>query len=649
MTRFPRVFSPIRIGTLQVKNRLAFAPVSTELGNADGTVSPSMLEYYERRARGGVGLLIVEAAFPDPRGRRLPHHLFIHNDSFIPGLSDLAKCIKGAGAAAILQMAHGGRSSVSAITGYTPVAPSSIPTEVTHVSAQGELPRQLTIDEIHALVQDFAAAAARARDAGFDGVEIHGGHGYLISNFLSPEANLRSDMYGGDIANRARFYREIIEAMRARLGKDYPIIARINCRDYTKGGLEFADSMVAAQLLEKAGADAIHLTGGVHASQPPVMIAPMSLPAGMLVPYAAQLKPHLRVPVITVNRIHNLTFAEEILEKGSADMVAMGRALVADPDLPAKAEKGQVEDIVPCISCNECTTAIWQEHRIGCTVNPAAGQELKMKKKEGARTAKRVTVIGGGVAGMSCAITAARLCHKVTLCEQTSSLGGSLRLAMLPPDRGTLPGLLAYFQRQVEKSNIDVRLSAQLTSAEARALAPDVFVVATGAVPFAPPIPGVNGNNVVQGAEALQHPEKVGKRCVIYGGGMVAVELADLLASKHGVQTMMVVRSDILKKSPATDKEYYQVRLKELGVQVLRNTRVVEIKPRSVVIEPDSGWRQEILDVDTFALATGWEPNNGLASQLSQAGFRTITVGDAVKARKLRDAIREGTLAAFDI
>lgn len=648
--RFPLLFTPIRIGTLEVKNRLAFAPVSTELGNADGTVSPAMLEYYEVRARGGVGMVIVEAAFPDPRGRRLPHHLFLHDDSFIPGLSELAKRIKDAGAAAILQMAHGGRSSVSAITGYTPVAPSPVATEVTHVSSQGEMPRQLTIQEIRALVQDFAAGAARARKAGFDGVELHGGHGYLLSNFLSPEANLRSDEYGGDIAGRSRFYRELVEAIKARLGKDFPVIARINCRDYTRGGLEFADSMVATQILEKAGADAIHLTGGVHASQPPVMIAPMSQPAGLLVPYAAQLKPLLHVPLITVNRIHDPALAEDILEKGSADMVAMGRALVADPYLPAKARNGNAEDIVPCISCNECTLAIWQEHRIACTVNPAAGQELKVKKKEESpRTPRRVAVIGGGVAGMSCAFTAARLGHTVTLYEQDSALGGLLRLAMLPPDRGTLPGLLSHLQRQIDQSGVEVRLGKQMTLEEARDLSPDVFVIATGAVPFLPPVPGIDGRNVLQGTEALQHPEKVGRRCVIFGGGMVAVELADLLSSKHGVQTIMVVRSDILKKAPATDREYYLVRLGEVGVEVLRNTQLIEVKPRSVVIEPPSGWRREILDVDTVAVATGWEPRDHLASQLAGAGFRTMTVGDAVKARKLRDAIREGTMAALEV
>lgn len=647
--KFPKLFSPIRIGTLEVKNRLVFAPVSTELGSPDGKVTPQMLEYYEERARGGVGLVIVEAAFPDPRGRRLPHHLFIHDDDFLPGLQEFARRIKGAGAGAILQLAHGGRSCVSSITGSTPVAPSPIATEVTHVSARGEVPKQLTVEEIQRLVQDFIAAAVRAQKAGFDGVEIHGGHGYLISNFLSPEANLRTDLYGGDINNRVRFYREIVEGTRNRLGKDFLILARINCRDYTPRGLEFPDTIIAARALEKAGADAIHLTGGVHASEPPVMLAPMFIPAGLFVDYAAQLKPHLGIPVIAVNRIHDPALAEEILRKGAADMVAMGRALVADPRLPAKAQKGEIEDIVPCISCNECTSAIWQEHKIGCTVNPLAGKELELKDRWGSRASKRVVIIGGGVAGISCAITAARLGHKVTLYEKDTSLGGLLRLAMLPPGRDTLSRLLSYFQRQVEKSGVEVRLGKPLTLAEARSLAPDVFVVATGATPFTPDIPGTEGKNVMQGTQALQHPERVGKRCLIYGGGMVAIELADTLASRHNVQTMIVVRSDILKKAPASDREHYLSRLTESGIEVLRNTQVLEIKPNSVVIQPANGWRREILEVDTVIVATGWTPGGHLAAELSRGGFHTIAIGDAVEARKLRDAIREGMMAALDI
>jgi 2-enoate reductase len=312
--------------------------------------------------------------------------------------------------------------------------------------------------------------------------------------------------------------------------------------------------------------------------------------------------------------------------------------------------RGDIEDIVPCISCNECAQSIYSIGRIACTVNPLAGSELNLKDKmERKRSPKRVVVVGGGVAGMSCAITAANLNYKVTLFEQQNFLGGLLRMAMLAPNRDTLPRLLAYFEKQVQKSGVEVRLGTSLTLAEARELRADAFVVATGATPLVSPISGVDRVNVMLGIEALQHPSKVGQRCVIYGGGLLAVELADLLMTQDKHQIMLIVRSDILKKANIADRMYYSNRLKDSGVEVLRNTQIVEIRPTGVVIEPPNHWKREILDVDTVIIATGWRPLDQLATELSASGFKTITIGDALEPRKLLNAIHEGMLAALDV
>jgi 2,4-dienoyl-CoA reductase-like NADH-dependent reductase (Old Yellow Enzyme family)/thioredoxin reductase len=650
MNRFSKLFSPIRIGRLEVKNRLVFAPMSCELANLDGSVSPEMLAYYEERARGGAGLVIVETTHVDQRGKRLPQNPFIDEDRLIPGLRELAQSIKATGALACVQLCHGGTGCVSDITGSPPLGPSPIPCKVTHVSPkEGEMPEELTVEQIHRITEAFVAGAVRARKAGFDAVEVHGAHGYLISNFLSPDVNRRTDSYGGDIRNRTRFFEEIVRGIKEKIGSDFLVIARLNCRDYVEGGLEFPDSIVASQIVEKAGADAIHLSGGVHSSNPCIIAAPMSLPPGVFVEYAAQLKQHVDVPVITVNRIHDPVLAEEILERGDADMVAMGRALVADPQLPSKAMECNTEDIVPCVSCNECFGSIYGG-RITCTVNPFAGRELIRRVKIGQkRSPKRVVVIGGGVAGMSCAITAAKLKHQITLFEQQPFLGGLLRIAYLAPNRDTLSRLLAYFERQLQKSGVEVILGKSLTLPEAQELAADVFVIATGATPSLPPIPGVDRQIVLKGIEALRNPGRVGQNCVIYGGGLLAVELADLLITQSERQIMLIVRSTILKKANFSDKLYYLTILRDFGIEVLQNTKIVEIRPASVVIEPPNHWRREILDVDTVVMATGWRPSNYLATDLAARGYRTVTVGDALEPRKLLNAIHEGTLSAFDI
>jgi len=636
---------------MEIKNRLVFPPISSELANPDGTISAKMMEFYEERARGGAGLVIVETTYIDRRGKRLPRNPLVDDDAFISGLHDLAKSIQRGGAKSCLQLCHGGIACVRSVTGSPPVGPSRVSCEITHVSEQeGETAEELTLEQIHQLIDAFIAGAGRAREAGFDAVEIHGAHGYLVSNFFSPDVNHRTDAYGGDIRNRARFCEEIVRGIKKRVDGRLPVITRLNCRDYMRRGLEFPDAIAASRILEKAGADAIHLSGGVHSSIPFMIGAHMSMPAGVFVKYAAELRKHIHLPVIAVNRIHDPDLAEEILEHGEADMVAMGRALLADPYLPAKAQAGHQEDIVPCLSCNECFASLYAGS-IACTVNPAAGRELSLKERMAKRDSpRRVVVVGGGVGGMACAITAARVGHRVTIFERQPFLGGVLRMAMLGPNREPLKRLVAYFERQVEASSAEVRLSSRLSSSEAEALKADVYVVATGAKSFVPNIPGIDREIVLPGIEVLQDPSRAGRHCVIYGGGLLAAELADLLMTEDPRrQITMVVRSEILKKANFSDKTYYLKRLKEHGIKVLERTLIVEIGANSVVLESADKWRLKILDVDTVMTATGWVPVNGLANELAAAGLRVITVGDALMPRKLLNAIHEGTSAALDI
>ena len=649
--RKSELFSPIPIGSLELKNRIVFPAASSELGNPNGSASLDLIEYYAQRAIGGAAMVIVEAAYVDRRGKRLHKNLLVDNDEFIPSLRVLASAIKKAGARAALQLNHGGRACIAAITGVQPVAPSRIPAKSTSVSPKGEMPRELTLKEIRQIVEAFGAAAVRAKAAGFEAVEVHGAHGYLISNFLSPEANHRTDKYGGSIRNRARLFVEVVREVKRRVRKGFPVIARLNCQDYLLGGLEFTDAIVAAQLLEKAGADALHVSGGVHSSEPYITVANMTFPLGVFADYAARLKQVTKIPVIAVNRIHDPIFAEQLLKRGAADLVAMGRPLIADPYLPAKARAGELEDITPCVACNECLTSIYNSGRVACTANPFAGQELGMKGKGQNAHPKRVVVIGGGPAGMSCAVTAAKLGHKVTLFEKNTSLGGLLRLAILPPKRETLDKLLVYLEHQVAKAGIDVRLGQEFKPELCNSLAAEVYVVATGAEPLIPSIPGVNSENLIQATQALLEPHRLGQHCVVIGAGLVGIEVADFVVSQGNLRRVVVIEntSEIMRNAPGADIIHYRSRMRDFGVEILTRTQVTQIKRRSVVIELPNGWREEILDVDTVILATGWKPDKIMASELTNRGVKTVTIGDAAQPRKLINAIQEGAMAAFDV
>ena len=359
---FPHLFSPARIGSLELPNRIVFAATSSELADREGLVTDDMVEYYVERARGGAGLIVVEATYVDPRGKRLHHNAMLHDDRYIPGMRRLVGAVHAAGARTALQLNDGGRESVPEVSGALPRAPSALPSRFTAVG-DGVIPQELTVAEIQELVRSFTEAARRARTAGFDAVELHGAHGYLIGQFLSPESNHRRDGYGGDTPRRARFFVELVEAIKRELGREYPVICRMNGRDLVPGGLELDEAVEIGVLLQAAGADAVSVSGGIHASRPYAIIPGMSVPRGCYVPYAEAFKQRLTVPIMAVGRINTPALAEEILSSGRADLICLSRALLADPHFPAKARSGQVDRIVPCIACNECIATIHRYSR----------------------------------------------------------------------------------------------------------------------------------------------------------------------------------------------------------------------------------------------------------------------------------------------
>ena len=460
MAPYQELFRPGRIGGLDIPNRMVFAATSSELADGNGLVTDEMVEFYAERARGGTGLIVVEATYVEQAGKRLKHNAMLHDDGCIAGMAKLVAAVQRAGARIALQLNHGGRESIPEVSGAVPLAPSPLPSGYTGVG-DAVIPRELTIAEIERIILRFAEAAVRAREAGYDAVEIHGAHGYLVGQFLSPACNKRGDRYGHDTPGRARFGVELVQAIKAHAGADYPVIFRMNARDHVPGGLELEEAVEIAALLEVAGADAISVSGGLHASRPYMIIPGMAVGHACYADCSAAVRRRVEIPVMTVGRINTPGLAERILERGEADYICLSRALIADPYFAAKARSGQAERIAPCIACNECIATVHLHEGLACTVNPMVSRELALKPLLARRSpAKRLAVIGGGAAGMAAATTAAKRGHQVHLFEKAGQLGGQLTLAHQPPHREEIERLLDYFRAEVERLEVTVSLNA---------------------------------------------------------------------------------------------------------------------------------------------------------------------------------------------
>lgn len=644
MNRFPTLFSPARFGGLEVPNRVVFAATSSELGDADGFLGDAGIEYYVERARGGVGLIVVEATYVEKEGVRLVKNVMVHDDRYIPQLRKLTDAVHREGARIALQLAHGGREAVQKVSGSVPLAPSAIPSQFIGFD-RGVVPKQLTIPEIERIVQRFVDAAVRAKKAGFDAVELHGAHGYLISQFFSPSANHRTDRYGGDVAGRARFCVEIVQGIRRTLG-DYPVIVRMNGSDYSPGGLELDDACRIAELLEEAGADALSVSGGVHSSRPYRIIPGMAVERNCFSAETAAIRRTVSIPIMCVGRIKTPEMAEEILARGDADFICLSRALLADPAFAAKAREGVPEQIAPCIACNECLANTYYQEGIACTVNPFVGREYEFKKILMTKVPrKKVAVIGSGAAGLAAAITAATKGHEVHVFERQSHVGGQLRLASTPPNREEIGTLLEYYVRELARLQVPVHLNREIPASELEEQGFDTVVIATGARPVKPKVPGADLPHVMSGWECLTGAREAGHRCVVVGGGLVGIEVADHLA-EHGRQVTLVARSELLKKAVHADFVHFTDRIASLGIEVLTHTDILSVGPDSVEIQPKGRLRRTLHGVDTVVFCLGYESRRDEAQQYLGRRYDVHFVGDVAGPRKFFEAIKEGTLEA---
>ncbi|MGI9951681.1 FAD-dependent oxidoreductase [Moorellaceae bacterium AZ2] len=633
--------SPIKIGRLELKNRMIMAPMVTNYAYHDGSVTDRLVAYHAERARGGVGLIIVEAAYVHPSGKGFTNELGIYSDRLIPGLRRLVDAVRAQGARIAVQLYHGGRQTRSSVTGQPLLAPSPIPDPTV-----GETPKELTKEEIGRLVEAFAAAALRAKRAGFDAVEIHGAHGYLLNQFLSPYSNKRDDEYGGSLENRMRFPLEVVRAVRRAVGVDYPLFYRLSADEKVPGGLTLEETKIFARRLEEEGIAALHVSAGVYETASWI-IQPMYLPRACLVDLAQGIKSAVKIPVIAVGRINDPEVAESILAAGKADLISFGRELLTDPEMPRKVVEGRLDEVRRCIACCQaCIDELFLDHAIGCTVNGRTGFEREFPLDKAARP-RKVLVVGGGPAGMEAARVAALRGHRVTLWEKEGELGGQLGLAAAAPQKGEIAVFRQHLVAQMAKLNVKVHLNTEATLEGIRRENPEVVVLATGARPAELNIPGAGGENVVSSWDVLRGREGIGKRVTVIGGGLVGCEVAEYLAQKGHEVTILEMLPQVAAGIGPLVAPLLLGRLKELGVKTIMEAEATAIRDGRVIYKRDG--REEALEADTVVVAVGSQPEDALAREMEGSGIDYFVIGDALKPRRITQAIYEAVRIAHQI
>ena len=643
MSRYQKLLERVKIGGMELRNRIVMPPMTTNYAATDASVTDCLINYHAERARGGVGLQIIEAAVVDPLGVYGPVQLLINHPKYVPGFFKLTRVVHEYGGKCALQISHGGRQTYIRYTGAQIVAPSAIPCKL-----KGEIPRELAIEEIEYIEEAFGEAALRAKTAEFDAIEIQGAHGYLINQFLSPYSNNRMDKYGCDFEGRMIFALEVVEHVRKKVGKNFPIIFRMSGDEHVSGGLTIEDAKKIAERLEESGVDALHVSAANRdSSSSEGSISPMYVPHGHLIHLAEEIRRVVNVPIVAVGGI-TPEMAEDILRDRKADLISMGRTLIADPELPRKLAEGRPEDILRCIRCNDgCIGRLSKDQPMECGINAAVGREAEFKITPSSKP-KRVLVVGGGPAGMEAARVAALRGHEVTLYEKKDKLGGRLIEASIPEFKADIRFLIEWLSAQMKKYNVRIELRKEATLDTVFELNPDVVIVATGGEINIPKINGVEKPITVTATDVLLCKASLKKEIVLAGGGSVGCETALFLAEKGKKVTVVEMLPDILVDVELTNKTVLTRKLAENNVVCLTNFRIEEITDKGI-IAIDLKLEKHTIQADNVVLALGLKPSRKLYEALKGKVSELYMIGDCVKPRNIINSIQEGFQIALRI
>jgi len=654
---YRHVFSPLKIGNVEVKNRIEVPPMGSCLATPEGRITSELIEHYRTFAKGGAGIVVVADTAVDDEYARA-HFGLTHagDDGAITGLNAIMEAVHRYGAKVSVELNHSGRLvNPNMLHGKSPIGPSPIISEREERTARLDGRKKVPVvemdqDMIDRVVDHFAAACFRCLQAGFEIVMLHGGHGQLLSQFVSPAFNKRQDNYGGSLENRARFVVEVLTAIRKKVGNKLAIEYRVSGDELIPEGLHEEETIEFLKIIEdKIDIVNVSLGGIFDIKYTPFMSQPTYFPHAFNVHRAEKIKKALRIPVSCVGSVMDLATADRIIAEGKADIVAMGRAQLADPELVNKSMRGEIEEIRPCIRCGTCGTRS-EKFQVRCVVNPVACREVEYNKIEPAEKKKKVVIIGGGPAGMEAAIIASSRGHKVTLFEKEAVLGGVLRAAAAPEFKPDMKNYLDWLMKKTKRSSVTIKLNTAATVASVKSLKPDVLIVAAGGEPNIPDIRGIKKSNVVKAADVDTGKVKTGKRVLVAGAGMTGCETAIHLAMQGKKVTLidMVTEDEIAGDTNTPNRITLKDMLKKNGAQLITEVKLDEIKEKAATVI-DKNWNRTEIPADTVVLALGVIPGSAGANKFKGLAPETYVIGDCSSPRNLMGAVHDGFNIAVEI
>ena len=624
-----QVFSKLDLGPITVANRLALAPVKTALGPPGGLATDAHVEYYRRRARGGAGLLILEPLFVTPEGREHPKQLGAHDESVVSGLAAIVEAVHAEGAKIVAHINHAGRAANPKLLSGPPEAPSPVVCPST-----GAEPGAMSAQRIDEIIAAFAAAAGRARQAGFDGVEVQCGLGYLVAQFASARTNLRDDDWTWSEAGQWRFAEAVVRAVSERLGSSHALLVRLSADEKVDGGLGPDDALELASHLRSWGVHGVHVVTGSACDSPPWYYQHMALPEGVNEAMAEKIRAAVDLPVLVAGRLGDPQRIREVLSDGMADMVALGRPLVADPDLPVKMRDGREDEVLLCGACLQgCLFQVKQGGPIGCIVNP----ETVITPPPPTAVGERLVVIGGGPAGLEAALTGQSAGYRVILLERDERLGGQFHLAPATRGKEAMQRPLESLIRIVETAGVEIRTGVVADLALVRMLHPDRVVVATGSQPVIPTIPGLD--DPLTAADVLRDGRQPGHRVLVLGGGLVGIEMADHLAGRGHEVVVVELLDEIAREMEPVTRKITMRRIADLPVEVHTGVRLQRIDQAGAHVTPRDGGQEQSLGMfDSVLVAVGHRSRDELTEALRNDGLVVDVVGDASQPGQILDA-----------